>query len=726
MHQIMAAFVISIALVAGAFAGELVGSNQCKSCHQKTYKQWMKSDHQHAMEVADDKSVLGDFNNVEFDYFGIKSRFYKKDNKFFVKTDNAKGELQNFEISFTFGHYPLQQYLIKFPDGRMQALSIAWDSRSRAEGGQRWYHLYPDERIDYQDGLHWTGAFHNWNSRCASCHSTDLEKNYSVASDSYDTHWFEITVGCESCHGPGSDHVEWIRGGGNPTVKNKGWPHPIRDQGMWVPSDKRPTFQRTAEHDAGNQIEVCASCHSRRSEISAREHGKCFLDGHSLRLINEDIYYADGQIQDEVYVYGSFLQSKMYREGVSCTNCHDPHTLKTKAEGNDLCLQCHAAENYNVAAHHHHTEGSTGAQCVNCHMPQTRYMGVDDRRDHSFKVPDPSLTTIAGIPNACNRCHEDKTAQWSQKAIETWQGKKQLRNTYAHAFIGARSGDAGVFSSLIAVANDKGQAGIVRATAALEAGRFFTQETLVEIEDSLISEKPLLRLGAVQSLDGVPVQQRYALLRSLIADKVKAVRLAVAAQLAEMPLDQLSPEQVGGLNVLFDEYIESEMFNADMPSAQMNMALFYVSRGDAVSAEQAYFHALKLSPKYVPAMLNIADLYRMLQRDKDGKVYLEKAIKIAPESASAYHTMGLLYVRQKNFQQALIYLEKASLLEPENTRYIYVYAIGLQNTGNLPLAIGVLEHHLKTQMNSSQLVSLLASFYREAGEVEKARQLLDE
>lgn len=704
----------------------LVGSTKCQQCHQKTYNKWQQSHHWHAMEVASDKSVLGDFNNAEFDYFGIKSHFFKKNDRFYVSTDNQAGELEDFEISYTFGYFPLQQYLIKFPDGRLQALSIAWDSRPKAEGGQRWYHLYPDERIDYRDGLHWTGAFHNWNSRCASCHSTRLDKNYSMQSDSYDTDWFEINVGCESCHGAGGGHVEWVRGGGSPALKNKGWSHAITDRGKWSPSEKRPTFKRSEGSPANQQIEVCASCHARRSELAVREHGKAFLDGHSLRLLEQDMYHADGQIQDEVYVYGSFLQSKMYREGVSCSNCHDPHSLKIKAEGNALCLQCHSAKSYDMKKHHHHVAGSEGAQCVSCHMPETTYMGVDKRRDHSFKIPDPSLTLQLGIPNACNRCHDKQGAKWSLSQLEDWFGKNKAVDQHALTLEKARRSDASVFPSLIALANDVSQSEVLRATAALEAGRFFDQQTLAQIEPSLKSDKALLRLAAVRSLDAVPVQTRYALLQALVKDKVKAVRMAVAVQLTALPLEQLPESQAGELRVLFEEYLDSEMFNADMPSAQMNMALFYIGRGDALAAESAYLHALKLSPQYLPALLNLADLYRMLQRDSEGRVILERAINTAPQSAAAHHALGLLYARQKELSKAVNFLEQASLLVPANTRYVYVYAIALQNTDQLPLAIGVLEYYLNKQVRNEQLVSLLASYYQQAGEVEKFNALQSE
>src|SRR5271165_5027714 len=186
-----------------------VGSAVCAGCHQAQAKLWNGSHHQLAMDHATDKSVLGDFASATFEHFGVKSSFYRRDGKFFVETDGADGKLAEFEIKYTFGVYPLQQYLIAFPDGRLQALSIAWDSRPKDKGGQRWFHLYPNEEVGHDDILHWTKLNQNWNFMCAECHSTGVRKNYGAEKDTFATKWAEISVGCETCHGQGSRHVAW-------------------------------------------------------------------------------------------------------------------------------------------------------------------------------------------------------------------------------------------------------------------------------------------------------------------------------------------------------------------------------------------------------------------------------------------------------------------------------------------------------------------------------------
>jgi hypothetical protein len=208
----LALLFLVLAYPALAAAQDYVGSGQCESCHAQAYTSWKGSHHYQAMLLATSETVLGDFSDRTFTYGGITSRFYRRDGKYFVETDNKDGELQEFEIAYTFGFYPLQQYLVPFDGGRYQALNIVWDSRAKSEGGQRWVHLYPEDPVTHQDAVHWTGSFQNWNSRCAACHSTNLEKNYSSATDSYTTTWEEINVACEACHGPASLHLEWAGG----------------------------------------------------------------------------------------------------------------------------------------------------------------------------------------------------------------------------------------------------------------------------------------------------------------------------------------------------------------------------------------------------------------------------------------------------------------------------------------------------------------------------------
>ncbi|MGD8619395.1 MAG: multiheme c-type cytochrome, partial [Gammaproteobacteria bacterium] len=417
-----------LALVAGvSHAADFVGGQACRDCHAAEYSAWQGSHHDLAMQAASEETVLGDFDNASLLHFGVTTSFYRKDGRFMVRTEGPDGKLQDYEIKYTFGAVPLQQYLIEFPGGRMQALGLAWDSRPEAQGGQRWFPLYPDEEISHDDELHWTRPSHNWNSMCAECHSTHLEKNYDPVTRTFSTTWSEVDVSCEACHGPGSDHVAWAE-------RKPGWKQLDTGKGLAITLDERRGIQWKTDPETGKpvrseprgserEIEMCARCHARRSPISsAYVHGEPLLDHYLPRLLEEGMYYPDGQIDDEVYVYGSFIQSRMYHAGVTCSDCHEPHSSALRVPGNGVCLQCHQADKYDRPGHHFHKPQSAGGSCAECHMPPKTYMVVDPRHDHSMRIPRPDLSVKLGTPNACNNCHKDKDAGWADKQVRGWYG----------------------------------------------------------------------------------------------------------------------------------------------------------------------------------------------------------------------------------------------------------------------------------------------------------------
>ena len=422
----------SAAGAAPASAATFVGSETCAGCHRTEAELWRGSQHKAAMQHATDKTVLGDFGDAGFDYFGVHSRFFRRDGKFMVETDGPDGKLATFEVKYTFGLDPLQQYLVEFPDGRLQALSLAWDSRPKDQGGQRWFHLYPKEEIKHDDILHWTKLNQNWNFMCAECHSTGVRKNYDAANDRFSTTWAEISVGCEACHGQGSNHVAWAHD------RKSWWPFGKREdptKGLAVRFDERTDVTWRHDTATGNphrnfppallrkEVETCGLCHARRGEFSEDwVPGRSLSDTHVVSPLTRGLYDADGQMRDEVYNYGSFKQSKMFAAGVTCSDCHEPHGAKLRVVGDGVCLQCHAPEKYAAAAHNHHDSAKPAIACASCHMPSRTYMVVDRRHDHSFRIPRPDVSAKVGTPNACNDCHADKSPEWAAAAIERWFG----------------------------------------------------------------------------------------------------------------------------------------------------------------------------------------------------------------------------------------------------------------------------------------------------------------
>lgn len=702
-----------------------VGAQLCSTCHREQARSWQNSHHALAMQPAGERSVLGDFANARFTYAGIISEFFKREGRFFIRTDGADGRLGEYEIRYTLGVDPLQQYLIELPGGRLQALGVAWDARPKQAGGQRWYHLYPGQHIKAGDPLHWTGRDQNWNFMCAGCHTTGLRKNYDLATDTFATSWSEINVACETCHGPGSAHVAWAR---QPRVAGdatKGLVTRLgRDRGgAWTFASGKAIARWRGDDSPRSEAEVCFGCHAQRRQlVEPAEPGRLFLDNYAPTLIEPNAYHADGQILGEVFEYGSFLQSKMYRAGVTCSDCHEPHGLKLRAAGNALCAKCHLPGVFDRPQHHHHDAGSAAAQCVSCHMPSRTYMGVDQRRDHSFRVPRPDLTLANGMPNACTDCHANRPATWAAKAIARWYGPQQRRlERHFGAAIDAAWGRRESASQLLdRLARDTDVPGFARATAYALLPR--STSSLAAIRSGLADSDALVRAAAVRALAPFSPEQRAQLGAPLLGDAVRAVRIAAAHVLADVPTHLLSSDHLPGREQAIREIIASENAVAERPESHLNLAELYARQGRAADAEGELKTALRLDPRFVPAMINLADLYRAMQRDEEGDPLLEEAMRLAPKLAQPPFARGLQRVRQGRREEALTLLAKAARLQPEVTRFSYVYAIALHETGETARAVAVLQKaHDRVPADPDILVALIR-FERERGRMQVARE----
>jgi tetratricopeptide (TPR) repeat protein len=696
---------------------EFVGSAACKECHADAYRAWTGSQHQLAMQHVTEASVRGDFHDAKFHYGDVESTFFRRGGKFFVRTDGPDGALADFEIKYTFGVYPLQQYLIEFPDGRVQALSIAWDTRPKEAGGQRWFHLYPKEHIDFRDELHWTKLAQNWNYMCADCHSTDLRKNYDAARNTFHTEWSEISVGCEACHGPGSRHLEWARA--KPADPTRGLTVALdeRHGATWKIDPATGNSTRSVPRDTDREIEVCAQCHARRGQISEGYHaGKPFLDYYRPALLSAGLYYPDGQQRDEVYIWGSFLQSRMYRAGVTCSDCHEPHSQKLRAEGNAVCAQCHLSAKYDAPSHHFH---KAGARCADCHMPATTYMVVDPRRDHSLRVPRPDLSVSLGVPNACNKCHTDKTAQWADDAVRKWYGHQpEGFQHFAATLAAAERGAASAAGNLAVLAGDLSQPAIARATAAEDLQPYPSQASLAALTRGVNDADPLVRRASVTALGFLPPEQRVPLVAPLLDDPVRIVRIEAASSLAGVPDSALDPAQRAGFARAAAEFEAAQLYDADRPEARTALGSFYAQRGHYAEAAKEYQAAIALDPRFVPAYVNLADMRRSQGRDADAEAALKEGLKQFPESAALYHALGLSLARQKRMPAALDALARAVRLAPDDARFAYVYAVALNSTGKARAALAEIDRALAQHPDNRDLLNAGAAFARDAGDRE--------
>ena len=707
--------------VASSSSPTFVGAEACSGCHPAETKAWRGSHHDLAMAEATEKTVLGDFGGATFTYGSVTSRFFKRDGSFFVNTDGPDGKLADFQIRYTFGVTPLQQYLIAFPDGRMQALGIAWDSRPKEKGGQRWFHLYPGQNVHASDPLHWTGIDQTWNFQCAECHSTELRKNYDAAKNAYATTWVEIDVACEACHGPGSAHVAWAKG------DRKG-PNGLtvhfdeRTDVHWTLDPATGNARRSAPRTSAKELETCGMCHSRSAKIAEPwRPGQPLLQTHLPSLLHEGLFEADGKSLDEVYNYAPFRQSKMFMAGVSCSDCHDPHSLQRVAQGDAVCEQCHDARKFAAASHHHHAEGSTGAQCVACHMPVKTYMGVDPRHDHAFRVPRPDESVRFGTSNACTDCHADKDAAWAAAAVERWFGPDRKGfQTWTGTFAAARAGKPEAAALLAKLATSADAPSIARATALESLSVYPGRDAAAAAERGLADADPLVRLAALRALRPFPAQQSWPLANRLLVDPVLGVRIEAASLLAAMPPDRLSPEERTRLSRALDDYVAAQRLAADRPEHRLNLANLFMQQRRLVEAGAELAAARALDPSFTPIYVSLAQLDARQGRDADGERTLRDALARMPEAADLHHALGLNLIRQRRAADALPELSRAAMLDPANARFAYVLAIALNSAGRADEALQTLQaNHARHPADRDTLFALV-TINRDAGRTDSA------
>lgn len=607
---------------------QFVGTGICADCHEAEVKSWQKSHHALAWTEPSEETVDGDFENAEFVHDGRKSRFFQKDGAFYIETDDFRDGTTTFKVAGVGGIAPLQQYLIETEPGRLQSFDVVWDQVRR-----EWYHLYPSQELPPEDGFHWSGPYKNWNARCAECHSTDFQKNYSLRDRQYQSAWSEIGVGCEACHGPGEAHVAWAK----PETPGESAFSGVNEKGLLV--------EFSADH-AQTEIQQCATCHARREPFQASSPlpGTPFHDAYRLALLREGLYHPDGQILDEVYVYGSFLQSKMHQAGVRCSDCHEPHSGELRADGNAMCTQCHSPagnsdfpsltlKDYDDEAHHFHETGSEGAQCVSCHMIERTYMGIDGRRDHSFRVPRPDVSSRIGTPNACTDCHEGETAEWAAEILKArFPGSQHREPHFGEVFSAAREGTTGIGDNLLAIANQPTYPAIVRATA-LDLLMRDPDPALAQRAGNLLDDPdPLVRSAAVAAQRNAPAEIANGNILRALEDPAKAVRIAAARQLLTLPPGPSSAHASPAARTASREWQQSLAAKSDFPETHMSLGGTALAMRNPRAAASAFEEVTRLDPQLVEAWIFLVRIHLAQQDLAAAEFALQKGLILNPEN----------------------------------------------------------------------------------------------
>ncbi|MFV0566654.1 MAG: tetratricopeptide repeat protein [Flavobacteriaceae bacterium] len=676
-----------------------LGDNNCKECHQDEFNDWQGSHHDKAMQIADSTSVLAYFNGETFTNQEVTSRFFKKDGSYYVNTEGPDGTYQDFKIVYTFGITPLQQYIVQFPDGAYQCLSTAWDSVKN-----KWFSLYPDFRVVHAEWLHWTKKGLNWNTMCADCHSTNVRKNYDFKTDSYNTKYAIINVSCEACHGPGKQHVD--------DVKRLGSNYQATG-----------TMQMTLDTKPKELVDACARCHARREQFTKTfNYEGTFLDHYFPHLIVEPQYYPDGQILDEDYVYTSFTQSKMYKNDITCNNCHNSHSLKLKFEGNKLCTQCHVPATYDTPAHHKHPMDTESAACINCHMPGRYYMGNDFRRDHSFRVPRPDQSLKYGTPNACTGCHTDKDNQWAWQSFKSLYGAVDSLH-FSDKLIPGVIGEAHADAGLLELIQDKTEAPTVRASAVRALSFYNIQRDIDKYLTWLNDDSPMVRAASIDALSDINNADYVNYFYPLLNDPKRTVRVKTFYALANVNEMQVPQQYKESYSKVKQEFFDYLTINADFVGGLAKKANYNIKKGNLSEAIMLYEKALEIDNLDNRLRVTLSNLYYNIGDQGNAEKMFKEIEEREPDYGPAYYSLALLYAEQNRTEEAIAQLQQAISKMPENIRAYYNLSLLYDKIGNHKNAEATLIKGLKIDAANESLLYALAYHYSQRNQTEKARNI---
>lgn len=678
-----------------------LGDQKCKSCHEDEFKLWQGSHHDKAMQIVSDSTILGDFSNTKYISQGVTSRFFKKGEDFYVNTEGPEGSYEDYKIEYVFGITPLQQYIVQFPNGHYQCLRTAWDTKKNT-----WFDLYPNFKVVHSEWLHWSRGGLNWNTMCSDCHSTNVRKNYDFETHSYDTKYAIINVSCEACHGPGKNHVEEVNRLGE----------------EYKPSGN---LKMVDILDSKKLVDECARCHMRREQITNHFNFEgSMLDHYFPQLIEENLYHPDGQILDEVYVYGSFVQSKMYHNGVSCINCHDSHSLKLKFDGNQLCTQCHLPDSYNTPSHHFHKENSEGSKCIECHMTGKFYMGNDYRRDHSFRIPRPDLSIKYGTPNACTECHKDKDNEWAWEHFKNYYGQPDNKHFSELLAPGITREENGL-KDLLELANDTIYPEIARASAVKTMHNYLDTTSIDKMISFLNDDSPLVRAASLDLLGEINTQDYIQYALPLLKDEKRSVRVKAFYVLASLDEIQIPDTYIEAYRKVKKEFDTNLNATADFVGGRIRKASYALKKGDLYTAIQGYESALEIDELNNIVRTNLANLYYQNKDFKKAEATFKTIIKQEPEFGQTYYSYGLLLAELNRYGEAILQMQDALKRMPENLRIYYNISLMFDKLNDLKNAEAYVLKGLEKDANDESLLYMLSYLYSKSNKTEKAKTVIN-
>lgn len=633
------------------------GPEACVECHAEEVAEWRESHHAKANRpVSVELDAAAFAGNRELEESGVTYRMAQDGDAFKLHVLEEDGGATEYDLVGVIGETPIRQYLAHLPGNRFQTISATYDVIH-----DRWVDVFAgQDRLPGEWG-HWAGQGMNWNSNCAYCHTTEFEKGFDLETNAYHSKWTQQGLACAECHTGLEEHVI--------AARNPGYVSTI------------PELDR-------EQVEQnCVACHSRRDQLTADafEPGDAYHDHFSVSLPDQPgLYYADGQILDEVFVHASFEMSRMNHAGVTCMDCHNPHSLERilPVENNMLCMRCHQtgvmeAPIIEPVKHSFHPEGSTGNQCVECHMSETVYMQTDWRADHGFHSPDPLMTKELGIPNACNKCHGDQTVDWAVEHSERWYGEalaESRQRARARAITKAYNYDPAGLPELLALAEDEEIPAWQATYAGLLPNYLPNAEAEAHLRSLLDHEDSMVRARATGGL--ALTEDGEATMIEKLSDPSRSVRIAATRGLASR--NTPVPEGVAAKD--WSDYIH---FNSDRPQSLLMLANYAVREQKPADVLKLVERAISLDSLNPEMYHQTAILLSSAGLQKEARSQLYKGWELAPEEPRFPYSLGLLAAETGDLETSIGYLEETVAMEPRFYRAWYNLSLAYQRVNRM-------------------------------------------
>lgn len=726
------------------------GSESCKGCHPKFHELWSTSHHGLAMQPIT-KAFIADKISLGQEEIFMENAHYQaiaEDSLLFIE-ERKDGATKKYEVLWALGGKNTYYFLTPWEGGRLQTLPLAYNVNTK-----QWYNNpesairhFPN-RTEEDQALRWTDVQYTFNTSCYSCHVSQLRNNFDLTSNTYQTHWKEVGINCETCHGPSGEHVRVC------TEAKEGT----------VPEDLKIIM--TSKFTADQHNWSCAPCHAKMTPITeSYMPGDNYFNNYDLTTLENPDFYPDGRDLGENYTYTSWEMSECAISGqMHCVTCHTSsgrYRFKSdiNAEANKACASCHAEKAEFVDKHSHHPLNEQSPRCIDCHMPMTMF-GHMNRTDHSMRPPMPSATIKFGSPNACNMCHTDKTPQWADKEVRSWHKDDYQATTLEAGSLVQEARDRKwnrIDQMLQAITNN--QYGDVFTNSLIRLLINFEGEKKIPVLIAASDHKsPLVRSSAVNGLLGNRSSEVKNTLLKAAQDSIRLVRLAAASSLSVFPRNEFNASELALVEKVNKEYENSLVTRPDSWSAHYNLGNHYQNMGQTDKALAAYETAMKVYPDAFMPLVNSSFLYSVSGNPAKSEELLKKALQLEPNNEAANLNYALLMAEMNKMEesekafmkvletnkenttalynlsvliakrdpQGALQLSKQALqIAPDEPKFGYTYAFFLNQQQKTSEAIAVLNTVLKKHADHLNSVFLLASIYLQSGNKAKARQVYE-